>query len=103
MKKYIITFHDNYSDEFWVKGCFIVDEGDYNKFKNNLYLLFKDKTEFHLHFGTNQYFIYESLEDLQSTLTYEEINYDEIKNSIKYFADMNIVINLIDSVFELIE
>ena len=34
MKKYIITFKDNYSDEFWVKDCFIVDEGEYNKFKN---------------------------------------------------------------------
>lgn len=103
MKKYIITFHDNYSDEFWAKDCFIVDESEYNKFKNNLYLLFEDKTEYHLHFGTNQYFIYESLEDLQRTLTYEKINYDEIKNFIKYFADMNIVLNLMDSIFELVE
>ena len=103
MKKQIITFKDNYNDEFWVKDCFIVDEDDYNKFKNNLYLLFNDRSEFYLHFGTNQYFIYDSLEDLSITLTYEEINYDEIKNFIKYFANMNIVLNLMDSIFELVE
>ena len=103
MKKYIITFKDNYNDEFWVKDCFIVDDDDYNKFKNNLYLLFNDRSEFYLHFGTNQYFIYDSLEDLSITLTYEEINYDEIKNFIKYFANMNIVLNLMDSIFELVE
>jgi hypothetical protein len=75
----MITYSDNWADEFDVEGISIFTEHEWNEYKEDAKKYFEKNGSYTFYFGTNQEMYYDSLKDFLEAFTKTKINENEYK------------------------
>lgn len=84
MKKHLVIFSDDWSDEFEMNGFELMDDEELKAFNNGI-----DNAEYPVEsgFGTNESFIWESPDEVRRTFAITEINENEVAVLEKLFGE----------------
>ena len=73
-KKYLLSYKDNYADEFNVEGFQLMTEGDLENFKSKAIKCFDELGGYDFCIGSNETLRYDDHADFMSYITIKEIS-----------------------------
>lgn len=86
----LLTYRDNYADEFDVFGvdAVMMNETEYQKFMTNLERSKEELTgEYELYFGTNEWITYEDVTDFLQRVSVKEISVEKFNTIVDLGLD----------------
>lgn len=86
-KLLLVTFDDNYADEFNIYGFKVMYERDFLKMMDRTRDIIEGNSSTEYYFGTNEYVQYSSFEEYENALTIKEITQDEADTLLKLFGE----------------
>ncbi len=82
--KYLVKFSSDWADEFDMDGFRIMSEEEFEKYKTGMN---NEEYPYEAGFGTNEWFDYDSSQDIMKDLTIVEMSEEDVIVFEKYFEN----------------